>query len=104
MTEQFLERGGRERSRLIPGEVGEGVATRREDDGGPLLVAGSRTLVHTLMAHGLVDEYRLMIFPVVLGSGRRLFPETREKTTLTLADTRRFDSGVVLQTYRPKAG
>ena len=56
------------------------------------------------MAHGLVDEYRLMIFPVVLGSGRRLFPETPEKTTLTLTDTRRFDSGVVLQTYRPKAG
>ena len=91
-------------SKLIPGDVGEGVATLKEEDGGPLLVAGSRTLVHTLMAHGLVDEYRLMIFPVVLGSGKRLFPETPEKTTLTLAETRRFDSGVVLQTYRPKAG
>ncbi|MBA3371883.1 MAG: dihydrofolate reductase family protein [Thermoleophilaceae bacterium] len=68
---------------------------------GHFLVAGSRTLVHSLMEHDLVDEYRLMIFPVVLGSGRRLFPETREKTVLTLADTKVFDSGVVVHTYHP---
>jgi dihydrofolate reductase len=72
----------------------------KESDGGPILVAGSRTLVHGLMEHGLVDEFRLMIFPVVLGSGARVFPETPDKTELELVDTRAFDSGVVVHTYR----
>ena len=62
-------------------------------------MAGSRTLVHGLMEQGLVDELRMMIFPVVLGSGARLFPETPDKTKLELVDTRAFDSGVVVQTY-----
>jgi dihydrofolate reductase len=52
------------------------------------------------MEHGLVDEFRLMIFPVVLGSGARLFPETPEKTPLELSDTQTFESGVVVQSYR----
>jgi dihydrofolate reductase len=77
------------------------VRALKEQDGGPILVAGSRTLVHALMEHGLVDEYRLMIFPVVLGSGARLFPETPDKTPLKLADTRVFNSGVVVQSYNP---
>lgn len=55
------------------------------------------------MGHGLIDEYRLMIFPVVLGSGRRLFPETPDKTALTLADTQTFSTGVVVHTYHPSA-
>ena len=78
------------------------VAGLKEQDGGPILVAGSRTLVHGLMEHGLVDEYRLMIFPVVLGSGARLFPETPNKTPLELVNTQAFDSGVVVHTYRPQ--
>ena len=73
----------------------------KEGDGGPMLVAGSRTLVHTLMEHDLVDELRLMVFPVVLGSGRRLFPETPRKTVLRLGDTRTFGSGVVVHSYHP---
>jgi dihydrofolate reductase len=76
------------------------VARLKEQVDGPILVAGSRTLVHALMEHELVDEYRLMIFPVVLGSGARLFPETPDKTPLELADTQAFDSGVVVHTYR----
>jgi dihydrofolate reductase len=75
----------------------------KERHGGPVLVAGSRTLVHTLMEHDLVDEWRLMVFPVILGSGRRLFPETPSKTVLRLVDTKPFSSGVVLQTYHPTA-
>ncbi len=75
------------------------VAGLKEQEGGPILVAGSRTLVHGLMEHGLVDELRLMIFPVVLGSGGRLFPETPDKTKLELVDTQAFDSGVVVHTY-----
>jgi dihydrofolate reductase len=90
-------------SALIQGDVAEGVVELKRGDGGPILVAGSRTLVHTLMGHGLVDEYRLMTFPVVLGSGRRLFPETPDKTVLKLADTQAFPSGVVVLTYHPSA-
>ncbi len=54
-----------------------------------------------VMPHSLIDEYRLMVFPVVIGSGRRLFPEAPDKTVLQLADTQAFDSGVVVHTYRP---
>jgi dihydrofolate reductase len=88
-------------ARLIEGDVPEAVAKLKQEEGGPILVAGSRTLVHTLMRTGLIDEYRLMIFPVVLGSGGRLFPEGPEKTVLELAGSQAFSSGVVVQTYRP---
>src|SRR3954466_4996684 len=54
----------------------------KQDEDGIILVAGGRTLVHTLIEHGLVDEFRLMVFPVVLGSGRRLFPERDDKLVL----------------------
>ncbi len=81
----------------IPGEV----AKLKQENGGPILVAGSRTLVHTLMEHDLVDEYRLMVFPVALGSGARLFPESPDKLTLELTDTKTFETGVQVNTYRP---
>lgn len=86
---------------LIRGDVAEEVAKLKQQEGGPMLVLGSRTLVHTLMRHDLIDEYRLMIFPVILGSGKRLFPETPDKTVLKLADTTTFNSGVVVHTYHP---
>jgi dihydrofolate reductase len=88
-------------SRVIRGDVAHEISGLKAQEGGPILVIGSRTLVHTLIEHDLVDEYRLMIFPVVLGSGRRLFPETENKTVLRLADTRTFGSGVVVHTYQP---
>lgn len=86
-------------SRVINGDVAGEVTRFKKQEGGPILVVGSRTLVHTLMEHDLVDEYRIMIFPVLLGSGRRLFPETQHKTVLRLADTRTFSSGVVVHSY-----
>jgi dihydrofolate reductase len=88
-------------SELIEGDVAEGVGKLKERDGGALLVAGSCTLVQTLIENRLVDEYRLMIFPVVLGSGRRLFPERPEKLPLELVDTQAFGSGVIVNSYRP---
>jgi dihydrofolate reductase len=90
-----------ENSIPIKGDVASEVGKLKEEDGGPILVAGSRTLVHTLMEHDLVDEYRLMVFPVVLGSGKRLFPESPDKTTLELVDTKTFETGVQVNTYRP---
>jgi dihydrofolate reductase len=85
----------------IKGDVVEEIAKLKQQDGGPILVAGSRTLVHTLIEHDLVDEYRLMVFPVVLGSGKRLFPESPDKLPLELVDTKSFASGVQVNTYRP---
>jgi dihydrofolate reductase len=86
----------------LNGDVADEVTKlKQQDGGGPILVAGSRTLVQALLEHGLVDELRLMVFPVVLGSGMRLFPESPDKTTLELVDTKTFDSGVQVNTYRP---
>jgi dihydrofolate reductase len=91
-------------STLLEGAVPDSFRALKETDGGDILVAGSRTLVHALLEHGLVDELRLMIFPVILGSGGRVFPDgLEEKTELTFADTRVFPSGVAVLTYRPTA-
>ncbi len=92
-----------ESSHLLEGDdVPAAVARLKEGEGGPILVAGSRTLVQSLHPHDLVDEWRLMTFPVVLGSGRRLFPDdAAEKLPLRLADATVFESGVVLLTYEP---
>jgi dihydrofolate reductase len=88
-------------SSLLQAAVPEAVPKLKQQHGGDIVVAGSRTLVHSLMEHGLIDEYRLMIFQVVLGSGRRLFPERRDKAPMKLVDTRAFDTGVVVQAYEP---
>ena len=88
-------------STVIGADVAGAIARLKQGEGDPILVGGSRTLVHMLMEHDLVDEYRLMIFPVILGSGRRLFPETPSKTVLRLVDSRPFSSGVVVHTYHP---
>jgi dihydrofolate reductase len=90
-----------ENTTVLDGDVAAQVAELKQEGDGPILIAGSCTLVQSLMPHGLIDEYRLMIFPVVLGSGKRLFPETPDKTQLELADTRTFGTGVVVQAYRP---
>jgi dihydrofolate reductase len=88
-------------STLLEGDVPAAVAKLKEGDGGPILVAGSGTLGRTLIEHDLVDEYRLMVFPVILGSGKRLFPDSPDKRTLQLVDTKQFPSGVVVHHYRP---
>jgi dihydrofolate reductase len=86
---------------LIRSDIPNAIARLKEDELGPVLVAGSRMLVHMLMERDFIDEYRLMVFPVVLGSGRRLFPQTFRKTPLRLTDVRTFASGVVVNTYVP---
>jgi dihydrofolate reductase len=70
---------------------------------GTVYVSGSGTLVRALVADGLVDELHLFVFPLVLGSGERLFPEGGEPAKLTLAGTEAYDSGVVHLTYAPGA-
>jgi dihydrofolate reductase len=91
-----------ENTTVLEGSVPESIRALKEGDGGDILVAGSRTLVHALIEHGLVDVLRLMVFPVILGSGRRLFPDDlADKSPLKLVDTKVFDNGVAVQEYEP---
>lgn len=92
-----------ENTRVLSGDPAQETRRLKEGDGGPILVVGSATLVHALELANLIDEYRLMFFPVLLGSGIRLFPDDEHKTDLELADSATFPSGVVAQTYRRAA-
>lgn len=77
------------------------VRALKETDGGPISVHGSATLVQGLLAAGLVDTLTLLVFPVVLGSGKRLFPtDAEDKVTLVLEDSTTYSNGVQLQVYR----
>lgn len=82
-------------------EVPTAVRQLKDGEGGPILVAGSATLVRALLAQDLVDELRLMVFPVMIGGGLSIFPGERKKVTLELTELVRYDSGVLLQVYRP---
>jgi dihydrofolate reductase len=87
-------------STVLRGDLAQEVAALKEQDGGDVLVHGSATLVRGLTDLGLVDEYRLMVFPIVLGEGKRLFDGASDATTLELAEAKPFKSGTVLLTYR----
>ena len=83
---------------IIPGNVGGEIESLKAQPGGDLLIYGSGTLVDELTRRGLIDEYRLMIHPVVVGAGKKLF-ETAPPTTLRLADKAVTDAGVAVLTY-----
>ena len=84
-----------------PGDVAKEAAKLREEQDGDIVVHGSARLVQTLIEHDLVDELRLMVFPVVLGSGKRLFGETSNKKPLRLVDSKTVGDGVAILTYEP---
>jgi len=88
-------------STLIKGGVEVGVAKLKEEPGKDLLVIGSGELVQTLMQHDLIDKYQLMVHPLVLGSGKRLFREGSPRTALRLVDTKTTATGVLILTYQP---
>lgn len=88
-------------STLLGENVANEVSALKQELDGDILVHGSAQLVQTLMDHDLVDEYRLMIFPVVLGSGKRLFGDASDTTALRLVETKTVGSGVLILTYRP---
>jgi dihydrofolate reductase len=85
----------------IEGDAAQGIAAIKEGDGPELVVFGSGNLVQTLMRHGLVDEYRLWVFPVVIGSGKRLFADGTIPSGLKLVDSKVSTTGVVIGTYEP---
>lgn len=86
---------------VLHGDLAEELPKVKQVISQDILIFGSGQLVDALTAQGLVDEYRLMIFPVVLGSGKRIFPDGDAKKTLKLVESKAFASGVVVLTYQP---
>jgi dihydrofolate reductase len=88
-------------SSLLKGETAEEVGKLKQDSGQDLLMYSSVELMHTLMQHGLIDEYRIWVHPVILGSGRRLFKDGVNKAQLKLVETTTLPNGVVVLDYQP---
>jgi dihydrofolate reductase len=88
-------------STVLDGDLAESVAKIRDEIDGDIVVAGRAQLVQALIENGLVDELRLMVFPVVLGSGKRLFGETSDKHSLKLSESRLVGDGVAILRYVP---
>ena len=86
-------------STVLKGEVVDEVSKLKQELDGEIVVYASRQLVHTLMEHDLVDELRLMVYPVVLGAGERLFGETSDKRSMRLLDTRTVGDGLAFLSY-----
>jgi dihydrofolate reductase len=86
---------------VLKGDVPEHVAKLKQEHDGNVVVHGSPRLVQSLLEHDLVDELRLMVFPVVLGSGKRLFGETVDKLPLRLVDSKVVGDGVAIMIYQP---
>jgi dihydrofolate reductase len=86
---------------VLKGDVADEVGKLKQKQDGDIVVHGSPRLVQTLIEHDLVDEFRLMVFPVVLGSGKRLFGETSDKKPLRLVDSKVVGDGVTILVYAP---
>jgi dihydrofolate reductase len=86
-------------STVLEGDVVEAVSKLRSERDGNIVVHGSAQLVQTLVEHGLVDELRLMVFPVVLGTGKRLFGDTSDKRPLRLKESKVVGDGVAIMVY-----
>ena len=96
-----LEKADWTNSTVLEGDLAAGVAALRQKHDGDVVVNGSARLVQALIEHDLVDELRLMVFPVVLGSGRRLFGETSDKKRFRLTSSTTVGDGVAIQVYEP---
>jgi dihydrofolate reductase len=96
-----LEQADWNNSTILSGDFATEIAALKQQVDGVILVAGSAQLVQGLIQHDLLDELRLMVFPVLLGSGKRLFGDHAEKKPLRLVDTKTVGAGVALLTYQP---
>jgi dihydrofolate reductase len=86
---------------LIEGDAAEGIAALKKEDGPELQVHGSGNLIQTLLRHNLVDEFRLWVFPLLIGPGKRLFSDGTIPAGLKLVDSTVSTTGVVIGTYKP---
>jgi dihydrofolate reductase len=101
VASQTLERVEWNNATLIEGDVAEYVEALKRQDGPEIQVHGSVGLIQTLLRHDLIDEYRLWIFPVALGTGKRFFGDGTIPVALELADSTTSKTGVTINTYRP---
>ena len=101
VASRTLERLDWSNSTLIEGEAATAVAQLKAEDGPELQVHGSWELIQTLLAHDLIDEFRLWIFPVVVGPGKRLFGDVTVPAGLTLVASKTSTTGVIIATYQP---
>ena len=88
-------------STLIKGNVAEEIAKLKKGPGKDIVISGSATLVRSLLGYGLLDELKLMVHPILVGGGKRLFDEEAETKPLELVDSKTFSTGVLYLTYRP---
>jgi dihydrofolate reductase len=88
-------------SQLLDGDLAQSVAKLKEQPGGDLVVYSGGEIIQSLLEHGLLDEYRIMLHPVLLGRGRGLLPDGAKRVDLALADTTVIHGGVAVLTYRP---
>jgi dihydrofolate reductase len=86
---------------LLKGDVADAVSELKQQEGRDIVMYGSAGLMATLMAHDLIDEYRIWIHPLVIGTGTRLFDEGLPTRTMELVETRQLSTGVVILVYRP---
>jgi dihydrofolate reductase len=86
---------------LLEGGAAEGISALKQEDGPELQVHGSGNLIQTLLCHNLVDQYNLWVFPLVIGSGKRLFSDGTVPSALKLVDSKVSTTGVVMGTYEP---
>ncbi len=86
---------------LIKDNVAEEVTRLKQEPGQDILIFGSVELIHSLMQEDLIDEYHLMVFPIVVGNGRRLFQDVSQQKEFKLGQSQTFGSGVVVLTYEP---
>jgi dihydrofolate reductase len=96
-----LDSPGWNNSTVLEGDVIEGVSKLRQEAEGDIVIHGSAQLVQTLVEAGLIDELRLMVFPVILGTGKRLFGATSDKKRLRLADSKVVGDGIAILIYQP---
>jgi dihydrofolate reductase len=99
VASRTLTRADWKGSELIRGDVAEEVARLKEVEGPEIMVQGSGKLIQTLLSHDLIDEYRIWIFPLVLGEGKRLFADGTIPTGLKLTDCTTSDAGVIISTF-----
>ncbi len=86
---------------VIASDLEGEVAKVKAEDGKPILIAGSRSVAQQMLAAGLVDQVNLQVFPLILGSGMRLYPDSGDRLNMELTSSRETGNGVLIQTYRP---
>ncbi len=96
-----LKKAGWNNSTIIKENVVEEITKLKQQPGQNILITGSATLVQSLMQADLIDEYRFLIHPIIMGSGKRFFKDGMDTTRLQLVEAKTFTSGVVVLTYQP---